>query len=143
MHYYSTKVALEQVHEIPLRDFFYVDVIKTTGALHLLSDSTVMENNCFSLLTKHGSFHLQIGNQLEGDALISCFCLILDTMIGEIENEGREKLMIGTNWRDLQNTVLSCSNDSFSARENSSSSSCNKYKVQEIVTTAASTSTSN
>ena len=46
----------------------------------------------FSILTKNGSLDLTAGNKLERDALISCMCLVLDTV-----NAGDG----GKNWRDL------------------------------------------
>ena len=80
-------------HTIPLKDVLYVDVGKTTSALQLLPEDVVRGDMCFSILTKNGSLDLNAGNKLERDALISCMCLILDTVYAD----GTD----GKNWRDL------------------------------------------
>jgi len=129
---YPNEVTFGQVHEIPVRDILYVDVGKTTTALRLLSDFMATESDCFSLLTKNGSLDLQAGNQLERDALVSCFCLILDTVACEIENEGT-KLVIRKSWRDLYNATLSSSKSSFTKTERIRyNSRCSQFKDEEV-----------
>ncbi|GFH52471.1 hypothetical protein CTEN210_08948 [Chaetoceros tenuissimus] len=67
-------------HTILLSDVLYVDVGKSTSALQLLLESEFKEDDCFSILTKNGSLDLNARNKLERDALVSCLCLILDTI---------------------------------------------------------------
>mmetsp|Transcript_30155 Transcript_30155/g.46138 ORF Transcript_30155/g.46138 Transcript_30155/m.46138 type:complete len:873 (-) Transcript_30155:35-2653(-) len=97
------KFSLGPVHIIKLRDVVFVDVGKTTAALQLLQEkkgvsdgsgsgganssserknaNTCITNEmCLSILTRNGSLDLNAANKLERDALVSCFCLILDTI---------------------------------------------------------------
>lgn len=82
-------------HTIPLKDILYVDVGKTTAALQMLSEDNIRSDMCFSILTKNGSLDLNAGNRLERDALISCMCLILDTVYADESNPDAKS------WRDL------------------------------------------
>lgn len=100
----SSLITLGPIHSIALTDILYVDVGKTTAALSKLNSQKIPSHLCFSLLTSNGSLDLQAGSRLERDALISCFCLILDTVsfqyIQDAQDEG-----CGTdrpsNWRDM------------------------------------------
>jgi len=130
------------LHEIDLCDILYVDVGKTTAALRLLEDSVVEDNLCFSLLTKDGSLDLQTENWLERDALVSCFCWILDTVYlqykGICDNEsGGER---GGGWRDLMQDIRSSANESvgevgklssdFSSISSSDYTQCDNIAIQ-------------
>ena len=100
----KTSVVLGSKHTISLKDVIYVDVGKTTAALQLLSEEEVSGDLCFSILTKNGSLDLNAGNKLERDALISCFCLILDTIY--LDNPE------GSCWRDLYTADSSVASES-------------------------------
>ena len=99
----SDLVSLGQVHEIPLLQVLFVDVGKATSALQLLD---VHDDYCFSVLTNGGSLDLQASNKLERDALVSCMCLILDTIYKHLPPE--------RSWRRLNDATGSVSNGSFS-----------------------------
>ncbi len=101
-------VTLGQVHEIPLIQVLFVDVGKTTAALQLLD---VHDDYCFSILTNGGSLDLQASNKLERDALISCMCLILDTVYNHLPPE--------KSWRRLNDGAMSESSSSFSSKTGS------------------------
>lgn len=90
-------VRLGPKHYIPLSDVLFVDVGKTTAALKMLSEQEIRSDFCLSLLTRNGSLDLRAGSKLERDSLVSCFCLILDTL--HISNPS------GKNWRDLNDTM--------------------------------------
>mmetsp|Transcript_26537 Transcript_26537/g.39256 ORF Transcript_26537/g.39256 Transcript_26537/m.39256 type:complete len:403 (+) Transcript_26537:129-1337(+) len=65
-------------HKIALPNVLYIDVGKRTSAL-LKPETEHVPNSCFfSLLTQNGSLDLQTNSNLERDALVSCFSLILD-----------------------------------------------------------------
>lgn len=100
----KTSVVLGSKHTISLKDVIYVDVGKTTAALQLLSEEEVSSNLCFSILTKNGSLDLNAGNKLERDALISCFCLILDTIYLDDPE--------GSCWRELYSAESSVASES-------------------------------
>jgi hypothetical protein len=100
----KTAVVLGSKHTISLKDVIYVDVGKTTAALQLLSEDEVSSDLCFSILTKNGSLDLNAGNKLERDALISCFCLILDTIYLDHPD--------GLCWRDLYTADSSVASES-------------------------------
>jgi len=86
-------------HMIALQDIIYVDVGKTTSALQLLGEDEISCDVCFSVLTKSGSLDLNAGNKLERDALISCLCLILDTI--HLDTGNGNGNADGKSWRDL------------------------------------------
>jgi len=66
------------IHKIALPNVLYIDVGKRTSAL-LKPETENVPNSCFfSLLTQNGSLDLQTNSNLERDALVSCFSLILD-----------------------------------------------------------------
>jgi hypothetical protein len=88
-------------HMIPLQDIIYVDVGKTTAALQLLGEDEFSCDVCFSVLTRNGSLDLNAGNKLERDALISCLCLILDTIHLDKGNGNGNGNVDGRSWRDL------------------------------------------
>lgn len=89
----ESSYTLGPKHTISLKDILYVDVGKTTAALQMLSEGLIRSDMCFSILTKNGSLDLTAGNRLERDALISCMCLVLDTVHAD-DPEGKS-------WRDL------------------------------------------
>ena len=66
------------VHVVNLRDVLYVDIGKRTAALRRPEVAPVPDEVCLSLLTSDGSLDLQAPSRPERDALVSCFCLILD-----------------------------------------------------------------
>ena len=103
-------VTLGQVHEIPLMQVLFIDVGKSTAALQVLD---VHEDFCFSILTNNGSLDLQASNKLERDALISCMCLILDTVYNHLPPD--------RSWRKLNDGARSESNSgsSFTTNEGS------------------------
>jgi len=108
-------------HKIPLQDIIYVDVGKTTSALQLLAENEISSEVSFSILTKNGSLDLNAGNKLERDALISCFCLVLDTI--HLDNSD------GTSWRNLhvQGTIASQSTEDKSSNYQYQGSSSHGY----------------
>lgn len=99
----NDRVTLGQVHEIPLMQVLFVDVGKTTAALQLLD---IHEDYCFSILTNGGSLDLQASNKLERDALVSCMCLILDTVYNHLPPD--------RSWRRINDAATSVSNSSSS-----------------------------
>lgn len=103
-------VTLGQVHEIPLMKVLFIDVGKSTAALQVLN---VHEDFCFSILTNGGSLDLQASNKLERDALISCMCLILDTVYNHLPPD--------RSWRKMNDAARSESNSgsSFTSNEGS------------------------
>lgn len=90
-------VRLGPKHYIPLSDVLFVDVGKTTAALRMLSEQEVRSDLCLSILTRNGSLDLRVGSKLERDSLVSCFCLILDTLF--MSNPS------GKNWRHLNDNM--------------------------------------
>jgi hypothetical protein len=99
----SDLVTLGQVHEIPLIQVLFIDVGKATAALKLVD---VHNDYCFSILTNGGSLDLQASNKLERDAIVSCMCLILDTVYSHLPPE--------RSWRRLNEATNSVSSSSFS-----------------------------
>lgn len=93
----SNGVRLGPKHYIPLSDVLFVDVGKTTAALRMLSEQEVRSDFCLSLLTRNGSLDLRAGSKLERDSLVSCFCLILDTLFKSNPH--------GRNWRNLNDNM--------------------------------------
>ena len=93
-----------QDHEIPLSDLLYIDVGKTTPALRQLDEDDIADDLCFSILTRVGTLDLNAGNKMERDAIISSFCLILDTVQMSNKDAG-----IGAehSWRDLYQQMSS------------------------------------
>jgi len=79
---------LGKLHQVPLSHIMYVDVGKQTTALRRVENAHVMEELCFSLLTKEGSLDLEANSARERDALVSCFSLVLDEVHA-------------ANWRDI------------------------------------------
>lgn len=65
------------LHKIGLANVLYIDVGKRTSAL-LRTNKSIPDTCCFSLLTQNGSLDLQTNSNLERDALVSCFSLLLD-----------------------------------------------------------------
>ena len=65
-------------HRVPLVDILYVDVGKHTDAFRKVENTSLLEDVCFSLLTKRGSLDLQTFDKVQRDALVSCFSLVLD-----------------------------------------------------------------
>ncbi len=96
------KFTLGPVHTIALRDVIFVDVGKTTAALQLLSEQDATNDVCFSILTKNGSLDLNAANKLERDAIVSCFCLILDTVYLDRNTDK-------PCWRDMHSSASSVS----------------------------------
>ena len=80
---------LGKLHHVPLAHILYVDVGKQTTALRRVENASVMEDLCFSLLTKEGSLDLECNSAQERDALVSCFSMVLDEVHA-------------SNWRDVQ-----------------------------------------
>ena len=97
----SKKLVLGTPHPIPLNDILYVDVGKKTAALgsgngvgftNAISTTTSINNNdddnvmkipskrCFSILTVNGSLDLDCSTKLERDAIVSCLCIVLDSV---------------------------------------------------------------
>jgi hypothetical protein len=109
-------VTLGQVHQIPLMQVLFVDVGRTTAALQMLD---IHEDSCFSILTNGGSLDLQASNKLERDALISCMCLILDTVYNNIP---REK-----SWRRLNDVAGSVGSSSLSSMSGSRKDNGNNF----------------
>ena len=72
------KVIRGKEHTVALVDILYVDVGKHTDALRKIENASLLENVCFSLLTKRGSLDLQAYSVVQRDALVSCFSLVLD-----------------------------------------------------------------
>lgn len=72
------KLIRGKEHHVPLVDILYVDVGKHTDALRKIENASVLEEVCFSLLTKRGSLDLQAYSVVQRDALVSCFSLVLD-----------------------------------------------------------------
>lgn len=99
----SDLVTLGQVHEIPLVQVLFIDVGKATAALKLVD---VHDDYCFSILTNGGSLDLQASNKLERDAIVSCMCLILDTVYSHLPPE--------KSWRRLNEATNSVGSSSFS-----------------------------
>jgi hypothetical protein len=121
----QSSVLLGSKHTIPLKDIIYVDVGKTTAALQLLAEEDIPSDVCFSILTKNGSLDLNAGNKLERDALISCLCLILDTIY--LDNQE------GPCWRDLYTAESSVASDTTSMySESKSTNYSDKGKGSEI-----------
>ena len=101
----TSLITLGPIHSIALTDILFVDVGKTTAALSKLNSLKIPSQLCFSLLTSNGSLDLQAGSRLERDALISCFCLILDTVsfqyIQDTRDEEDGSTDRPTTWRDM------------------------------------------
>lgn len=91
---------LGKLHHVPLAHILYVDVGKQTTALRRVENAPVMEDLCFSLLTKEGSLDLECNSAQERDALVSCFSMVLDEVHA-------------SNWRDVQRVPSSDMPSSF------------------------------
>jgi hypothetical protein len=91
---------LGKLHHVPLAHILYVDVGKQTTALRRVENASVMEDLCFSLLTKEGSLDLECNSAQERDALVSCFSMVLDEVHA-------------SNWRDVQRVPSSDMPSSF------------------------------
>ncbi len=138
----SDLVTLGQVHEIPLDQVLFIDVGKATAALKLVD---VHDDYCFSILTNGGSLDLQASNKLERDAIVSCMCLILDTVYSHLPPE--------KSWRRLNEAINSVGSSSFSNTLESnidtifSSSSMNNqddiYRALDLQTQSESTNSKN
>jgi hypothetical protein len=113
-------------HTIPLHDIIYVDVGKTTSALQLLAEDAISSDVSFSILTKNGSLDLNAGNKLERDALISCFCLVLDTIHLDNSNE--------KSWRALHVQGSSVSQSTEDRSSNYQGSSSHGYYTSSSAT---------
>ena len=115
-------VTLGQVHFIPLIQILFIDVGKTTAALHQLDSH---DDLCFSILTDGGSLDLQASNKVERDAFVSCMCLILDTVYNHLPPE--------KSWRRLNDNAgssigssSSYSNSSGGTKTQSDGTACSK-----------------
>jgi len=96
----SAGPKLGKLHHVPLAHILYVDVGKQTTALRRVENAPVMEDLCFSLLTKEGSLDLECNSAQERDALVSCFSMVLDEVHA-------------SNWRDVQRVPSSDMPSSF------------------------------
>lgn len=96
----ATGPKLGKLHHVPLAHILYVDVGKQTTALRRVENASVMEDLCFSLLTKEGSLDLECNSAQERDALVSCFSMVLDEVHA-------------SNWRDVQRVPSSDMPSSF------------------------------
>jgi len=72
------KIVRGKEHQVNLVDILYVDVGKHTDALRKMENASLSEGVCFSLLTRRGSLDLQACSEVQRDALVSCFSLVLD-----------------------------------------------------------------
>lgn len=110
-HKNSNGARLGPKHVIPLQDILFVDVGKSTTALKQLPENEFSSDICFSILTRNGSLDLRTSNKLERDALVSCFCLILDTVYLTNPN--------GKHWRSLYDGVENTNSPSSTPTEKS------------------------
>jgi hypothetical protein len=104
-------VTLGQVHNIPLMQVLFIDVGKATAALQL---SDTHDDYCFSMLTNGGSLDLTASNKLERDAIVSCMCMILDTVYNHLPPE--------RSWRRVNDVSTSVSSASYSSGSYSNNS---------------------